>query len=145
MILVHGYRGSYLYDSGDNYSNQWPEFVELRPGDAARAASNLNLPLTWNASSLTQDMTDVGPERFDGDDTPSLFQEDETLIPILNEVRAGARMHGKAGVRQPCASPLRRCHHPAVRIILNVNSCPQAHAEGTLCASRCAAESRTDR
>ena len=86
VILSHGYRSSFLYNSTDNYQIEWVDLEDFAPGNEGRGVGDLDLPLTWDASSLTQDKTDVGPESFDGDDMPSIFLPDGTLTPILNVV-----------------------------------------------------------
>lgn len=88
VILVHGYGSSFLYGSSANYTIEWVDPEDTAPGNEGRGVGDLDLPLTWDETSLTQDTTDVGPESFDGDDTPSLFLPDGSLIPIVEGVRS---------------------------------------------------------
>lgn len=86
VILVHGFRNSLLFNSTAGYSLEWLDPLDLAPGNEGRGDGDLDLPLAWDELSLTQDFTDVGPERFEGDETPGLFLPDGTLVPVVNLV-----------------------------------------------------------
>lgn len=86
VILIHGFRRTFLYNSSANYEIAGVDNEDVAPGSDGRGGSELDLPLTWDPENAIQDMTDVGPERFDGDDTPGLFLLNGTLVPLLNTV-----------------------------------------------------------
>lgn len=87
VILIGGFRASPLFNSSNDFSLEWVNPADMVPGKDKEASADLKLPLTWNAANLTQDETDVGPEAFPGDDTPSLQLPNGDLVPILVPVR----------------------------------------------------------
>ena len=87
VIVTTGFRGSFLFNTSNDFSVEWVDPLDLVPGNGSETQDSLKLPLQWNAANLTQEETSVGPEAFPGDVAPGLLLPNGTLSPLLQAVR----------------------------------------------------------
>lgn len=63
VVYAQGFQGSLLFDSSNKFTVEFFDELDFSPKSPDNGGlGDLNLPLTWDASNLTQTQSPVGPE-----------------------------------------------------------------------------------